>query len=139
MWVGSGHEPERSYPVSLASRPSVTTMLARGLLKRCPRCGEGRIFKGFFELPSHCPHCAYPFEREEGYWTGAMIVNIGACMAWFAVLFVGTIVATLPDVNWVLLLAVGLLTMGVLPVVFYPHSKTIWMAFDLYWHPFRES
>ncbi|MEA2498420.1 MAG: hypothetical protein QOH26_825 [Actinomycetota bacterium] len=114
------------------------TMLARGLLKRCPRCGRPKIFKSFFELPPNCPHCGYQFEREEGYWTGAMIVNIGACMAWFAVLFVGTIIVTLPDVEWVPLLGVALFTMGILPIVFYPHSKTIWMAFDLYWHPLRD-
>jgi uncharacterized protein (DUF983 family) len=113
-------------------------MLARGLLKRCPQCGQRKIFRSFFTLLPRCPNCDYPFEREEGYWTGAMIVNIAACMAWFAVLFVGTFIATAPDVDWAPLLAVALGTMGLLPIVFYPHSKTIWMAFDLYWHPFRE-
>jgi hypothetical protein len=29
---------------------------------------------------------------------------------------------------------VALLTNGLLPVVFYPWSKTIWMALDLYFH-----
>lgn len=120
------------------TRPAVGTMLARGLLKRCPQCGQRKIFRSFFTLLPRCPNCDYPFEREEGYWTGAMIVNIAACMAWFAVLFVGTFIATAPDVDWAPLLAVALGTMGLLPIVFYPHSKTIWMAFDLYWHPFRE-
>jgi hypothetical protein len=63
-----------------------------------------------------------------------MIVNIAACELWFAILFVAVIVATLPDVAWVPLLAVALLTNGLLPVVFYPWSKTIWMALDVYLH-----
>jgi hypothetical protein len=63
-----------------------------------------------------------------------MIVNIGVCEAWFAILFVAVIVATLPDIAWVPLLAVALLTNGLLPVLFYPWSKTIWMALDVYLH-----
>ncbi len=50
-------------------------------------------------------------------------------------LFVGTLIATLPEVEWVPLAIVALVTNGLLPIVFYPHSKTIWMALDLYWHP----
>ncbi|MGH2777930.1 MAG: hypothetical protein ACRDJB_04705 [Actinomycetota bacterium] len=33
--------------------------------------------------------------------------------------------------NWVTLLIIGLATNLIFPVVFYPFSKTIWMAFDL--------
>ena len=110
-------------------------MIRRGLFKRCPRCTGKRIFKSFFQLHETCPSCEYRFEREEGYWTGAMIVNIAACEVWFFVLFFGTMVASLPDVRWGPLLAVALITNGLLPIVFYPHSKTLWMAMDLYLHP----
>jgi uncharacterized protein (DUF983 family) len=108
--------------------------LGRGLMRRCPRCGQPKIFSSFFSLRSSCPRCGFRFEREEGYWTGAMIVNIAACEIWFAILFIGVIVATLPDIAWVPLLGVALFTNGLLPVVFYPWSKTIWMAFDVYYH-----
>jgi uncharacterized protein (DUF983 family) len=108
--------------------------LARGFGRRCPRCGQRKIFSGFFTLRAACPRCGFRFEREEGYWTGAMIVNIAACEIWFAILFVAVIAATLPHIAWVPLLGVALLTNGLLPVVFYPWSKTIWMALDLYLH-----
>jgi uncharacterized protein (DUF983 family) len=104
------------------------------LLRRCPRCGQGKIFASFFTLCPRCPRCGFRFEREEGYWTGAMIVNIAACEAWFAILFIAVIVATLPDIAWMPLLGVALLTNGLLPVFFYPWSKTIWMALDVYAH-----
>jgi uncharacterized protein (DUF983 family) len=124
--------------VSTQSTPAfsctLTQALGRGLARRCPRCGQSKIFSSFFTLLSNCPRCGFRFEREEGYWTGAMIVNIGACELWFAILFVAVIVATLPDIAWVPLLGVALLTNGVLPVVFYPWSKTIWMALDVYLH-----
>jgi uncharacterized protein (DUF983 family) len=108
--------------------------LGRGLMRRCPRCGQPKIFSSFFSLRSSCPRCGFRFEREEGYWTGAMIVNIAACEIWFAILFIGVIAATLPNIAWVPLLGVALFTNGLLPVVFYPWSKTIWMALDVYYH-----
>lgn len=82
-----------------------------------------------------CSVCAYPFEREPGYWTGAMIVNIAVCEVWFLVLLMTVIFATIPDVPWQPLLAVALVTNGLLPVLFYPFSKTIWMALNLHFHP----
>jgi len=109
--------------------------LMRGLRRRCPRCGEGKAFESYYRMRDSCSVCGYTFEREEGYWTGAMIVNIAACEAWFFVLFVGVLIATLPNVDWVPVLIVALITNGLLPVLFYPHSKTIWMALDLHFHP----
>ena len=31
--------------------------LSAGLRCRCPRCGEGRLFKGFLTLTDRCDHC----------------------------------------------------------------------------------
>lgn len=111
------------------------TQLSRGFRKRCPRCGKGRAFESYFTMARACSVCAYPFERESGYWTGAMIVNIATCELWFLVLFLTVVFTTMPGVAWQPLLAVALVTNGLLPVVFYPFSKTIWMALDLYLHP----
>lgn len=100
-------------------------------------CGRERVFRRFFTMKSSCPHCGYRFEREAGYWVGALIVNIAVAEAWFALLFGAVVIATMPDVEWMWLLVVALITNGLLPIVFYPHSKTLWMALDLYFHPVR--
>jgi hypothetical protein len=42
-------------------------------------------------------------------------------------------------VNWAAILVVMLVTNGILPVLFYPYSKTLWMAFDLRVHPLGEA
>lgn len=34
--------------------------LRRGLCKRCPRCGEGRVLTGYLETVPACPVCAAP-------------------------------------------------------------------------------
>ena len=111
------------------------TLVSRGLRKRCPMCGRSKVFQTFFRMNPRCSQCDYTFERESGYWTGAMIVNIAVAEIWFALLFGAVVLATMPDVAWVPLLVVALVTNGLLPIAFYPRSKTLWMALDLYFHP----
>jgi uncharacterized protein (DUF983 family) len=113
-------------------------LISRGLRKVCPHCGEGKVFSGWFRMDPRCSSCDYPFEREEGYWTGAMIVNIAVVEAWFALLFMVVLIVTMPDPNWGAILGVALGTNLILPIVFYPYSKTLWMAGDLYVHPLEE-
>ena len=86
-----------------------------------------------------CPHCALPFEREEGYWVGAIIVNTAVTEVVFGAILVAVLFATAPDVPWVPLVVAGLATNGILPVLFFPFSKTLWMAVDVYIHPLAEA
>ena len=56
---------------------------------KCPRCREGDIFKysllqkpgKFTETHQHCPHCNLRFEREPGFFYGAMYVSYALTMA----------------------------------------------------------
>jgi uncharacterized protein (DUF983 family) len=116
-------------------KPSVGTLIRRGLTKKCPVCGRGKVFESWFHMHNRCSSCGYTFEREEGYWVGALVVNIAFAEIWFAALFVAVLIATLPDVAWVPLLVIALITNGLLPVFFYPYSRSLWMALDLYFHP----
>jgi hypothetical protein len=50
-------------------------------------------------------------------------------------LFVAGIFATAPDVQWLPLLVIGVTTNLLVPVLFFPFSKTVWVALDLYFHP----
>jgi uncharacterized protein (DUF983 family) len=51
-------------------------MLIRGLLRRCPRCGSGTLFRGWFQMVERCPRCGYTFEREESFFLGAYVINL---------------------------------------------------------------
>ena len=42
-------------------------MLWRGITKRGPVCGGGRLFTGWFRMKERRPMCGYRFEREEGF------------------------------------------------------------------------
>src|SRR3954466_10852969 len=37
------------------------TALKRGLRGRCPRCGQGKLFRAFLKVDDHCPVCALDF------------------------------------------------------------------------------
>jgi uncharacterized protein (DUF983 family) len=36
--------------------------LMRGFRRRCPRCGEGRMFSGYLTVPEACASCGLAFE-----------------------------------------------------------------------------
>lgn len=82
-----------------------------------------------------CPHCRHHFERHEGYWLGAIAINTVVTIAGFGAGLVGAMVLTWPDPPW---RQIGLAATGftaIFPVVFYPWSKTLWVALDLTAHP----
>ena len=81
-------------------------MVARGLRGRCPRCGSGGVFRNFFDLHERCPSCGLKFEREPGYWVGAMVIITAVTVGVFITVLVGGIALTWPDVPWGWLLGV---------------------------------
>jgi hypothetical protein len=53
----------------------------------------------------------------------------------FALLFVGTVVWTWPAPPWTLLTYGGAVLMIVLPILFYPWSRTLFLVMDLVFRP----
>ena len=78
-----------------------------------------------------CGGCGLLFEREAGYWVGAMTMNTSAVVAIFLATFALGAVLWWPDVPWGSLLAVTIGINLIFPFVFYPFAKTIWVALDL--------
>jgi uncharacterized protein (DUF983 family) len=64
--------------------------LAGILAQRCPRCRSGRIFAGSIlwmtGMHEHCPVCDLRFERESGYFLGAMYIGYGLALVTIAIL-----------------------------------------------------
>jgi uncharacterized protein (DUF983 family) len=44
-----------------AEQRNVWTALKRGLRGRCPRCGEGKLFRAFLKVDNHCSVCGLDF------------------------------------------------------------------------------
>ncbi|MFO0485917.1 MAG: DUF983 domain-containing protein, partial [Sphingobacteriia bacterium] len=57
---------------------------------RCPKCRRGFMFlhrpyafRHFLRMPTYCPHCAFRFEVEPGFWWGAMYITYAQNTALF--------------------------------------------------------
>lgn len=122
-------EPVRE-PDLIARGTQRGRLIARGLRRQCPRCGAGDLFPSLLTIHDPCPRCGLVFEREEGYWLGAMIVSFAAIEVVFGASFVITMLLTWPDVPWNTLLVVGLVVTAFFPFVISPWTRTVWMALD---------
>jgi hypothetical protein len=87
-------------------------------------------------MHERCPGCGLSLERgEEGYQVGSYMFNIIAAELAFAAVFIAVMVATWPAPPWDLLLYGGIVLTVVAPFLFFPFSKTIFLAFDLVFRP----
>jgi len=61
--------------------------IARGLRGRCPRCGEGRLFRGFLSLRPRCERCGLDFAfADAGDGPAVFVILIGGAIVVFAAL-----------------------------------------------------
>ena len=113
--------------MSRESRPVFKT-LARGARLCCPACGRAPVFQAPFRVRHHCPACGAVFQREEGFFVGAIMVNVVTTEA-AVMAAAGFCLLALPGRDalmlW-LLFAFALL----FPVAFYHHSWSLWLAAD---------
>ena len=105
----------------------------------CPRCRTGKIYgTAFFHLPARmherCDSCGLKFEREEGYFLGAMYVSYALAIPLIALL---TLIEHLILPKWSLFRLVVLASLICLPStpVIWQYSRVIWIYFDRYFDP----
>ena len=110
-------------------RPILET-LARGARLRCPVCGRAGVFQSPFRVRPHCPACGALFQREEGFFVGAIMVNVvtteAAVMLTAGLWLLSTAGGGGGTAMLTLLFAVALL----FPVAFYHHAWSLWLAAD---------
>ncbi|MEX1262936.1 MAG: DUF983 domain-containing protein [Actinomycetota bacterium] len=104
--------------------------MLRGARKRCPRCGERDTFLSWFEMRKACPRCEWRFEKEQGGYLGAMVVNYGVAIGLWLVVLLAGLMLTVPDVPVVPLTIASVVVLVLVPIAFYPRSKTIWAAVE---------
>ena len=122
-------------PSFVLDPPSAGRMLLRGLVRRCPLCGSGRLFRRWLFMVDDCPRCDLHFERVEGHWIGAIAMNTVLALLVLLGVIVGGFAANYPDPPPAGLLAVSLATAAFMPLFFHPISRTLWTAVDLAMRP----
>lgn len=124
--------------VAPSSRQPLRIHMGRALRRRCPHCGEGAVFTGWWKMRDHCPKCGHKFEREPGYWVGAVIFNTALAIAAIFATMAIFLAASWPDVPWTALTVATVAVSVIVPSIGYPYARTLWMAYDLYVHPLEE-
>jgi uncharacterized protein (DUF983 family) len=99
------------------------------LRQRCPRCRQGHVFRGSTDMNPGCPVCGLPFEREQGYFLGAMYVSYTISMVVLGLMmWVGSLLLPTWDLG-VLVLVACVFYLPLVPMVF-RYSRVIWIHFD---------
>jgi uncharacterized protein (DUF983 family) len=108
---------------------------------KCPKCQEANLFsvrnpyklKTVDDMPHYCPSCGEDFQREVGYYYGAMMIShalttvIAVVIHVFAFYFYGW--AILPN-----LVPIVVVITGLFPVVFRV-SRAIWINLFVSYDP----
>ena len=126
-------QPDDRPEIRRWKRPEYETLLARAMKLRCPRCGEGKLFRRFFSMHERCSGCGLKFERAPGYYLGSSYVNYGL-----------TAIALL-IAYWILHYRFGYTNQQlagplagfcvVFPLLAFRHARAIWLAMDCRWDP----
>jgi uncharacterized protein (DUF983 family) len=106
------------------------------LALRCPRCLEGKVWRGFLSMNVSCPVCGLVFEREPGYFTGAMVVSYGLAVPVLGAIVIGLM--TLGGLDAVPALLVGDTLYLILVPFIFRYSRVLWLHFDWLVDPDRE-
>ena len=109
-------------------RPEIEALLWRATRLRCPKCGEGKLFRSYFKMHSRCANCHFRIDRDGGYYLGSMYINYGLT----AVIMTVTVMSLFlfakvspEEIIWPLA-AFCLL----FPVVIFRHARAFWLALD---------
>jgi uncharacterized protein (DUF983 family) len=99
------------------------------LWQRCPRCWQGRMFRGTFAMNDPCPVCGLLFQREEGYFLGAMYFSTALSTVLVGAFYIG-LSLLFPAWDGLVVAAVSLaLYLPLTPAVF-RWSRVLWVWFD---------
>lgn len=132
---------ETSDPADPDRMPPLTPgrLFGRALLLKCPVCGGGRLFRRWFSQAERCPTCGFKFNRIEGHWIGSLGMNTILSFGTLLITVVVGFALTTPDPPALLLVVIAMAVAGIVPMIFFPWSRLLWSAVDLWMRPLEPS
>jgi uncharacterized protein (DUF983 family) len=108
--------------------PGVRRIAGRALRLRCPRCGRSPLYAGWFRMHERCATCGLRYEREQGYFVGAIYLNYAATVGVAAgtVLLLDSIVG----LSLAQQIVLGVALAALVPVLFFRYSRSLWLSVD---------
>ena len=119
-------------------RSTTAQRFGRGFLLRCPRCGSRGILKTWFRMKDRCPSCNLSLNRGEhpDFWLGAYAINLVVAEGFAAL--VGVIILWLTWPHYMAAQVTAMILAVAMPIIFYPFSRALWLAWDLTFRPVEE-
>ncbi len=112
---------------NLQPQPHVSPrqIIRRGLLGRCPNCGQAKLFRSLLRIHHSCPHCGMTLERGDGYYLGPLCINY----ALTAIGFVAPVLmaAFFGWLSFDAALAIALIGALLLPICLYRSAWSFWL------------
>ncbi len=108
--------------------PALKTLLWRGWCKKCPQCGQGRLYVRWLKLHEHCPACGVQYLPNQGDLLGPLFFLDRVL---FLVPFIALFYFRLWHPSMLLFLLVGALMIFAL-VFTMPNRNGVSLAFDYY-------
>lgn len=105
----------------------------RGFWLRCPRCGKGKLYAGYFSMREQCDACDLPFDRGPGFYLGAIYFNYG--LTAFLVMAAYLLAFSFTQIDPNLLVGLLLAFCVLFPLWFFRHARGLWLAFDEHFDP----
>lgn len=99
---------------------------------RCPRCLKGRVYQGVLRMQPKCPECGLSFEREPGFYLGAMYFSYALAILSALPLCLTLFFLDVPPV-WNGLAGAGLISL--LSPLLIRYSRVMWLHFDQRFDP----
>lgn len=115
----------------MMSGMNYATALSRGWNLRCPRCGQGKLFRNFFLMHHHCSECGFVYERAPGYFLGSAYINYGITCLSLTILYI-TLHFGLEWSNQVVTVPL-VIYFVVLPLFMFRYARSLWLAMDCYY------
>jgi uncharacterized protein (DUF983 family) len=117
----------------VATNPALGKMLRRGVLRRCPWCGD---WHGFFRLwlrkKERCENCGIRWDRgTDGQELGAVVINLILTVGIVVIGMGVALFATYPEVYVFPMAAGAVVAVCVVSAIVYPIGYTIYHALDL--------
>jgi hypothetical protein len=100
---------------------------------KCPRCHKGDVFvkknpynlKNMFHMHKKCAHCELMYEKEPGFFYGAMYASYGLMVGWFVLWwFIQSIFLDLDSLGFVIGFCTSIIVMSPLSLRW---SRLIWL------------
>jgi uncharacterized protein (DUF983 family) len=113
----------------------LSTIFVRGIRLRCPACGQGKLFAGWFTMHQGCGNCGLTYQREPGYFLGSIYFNYGLTALIVTAVFFGLFLGA--DVSADTLLWPLTAFCFLFPLWFFRYARSLWLAFDHYFDPTR--